>query len=212
VEEVAASAQLNARPGDMRYVDQNGDGLINGEDFVVLGNAYPDFFGGITNNLTYKNFNLSAFFFASMGQEVFNYALAQWKYNLSSSEFNKLKEVASDRWTGPGTSNDIPRAGYKPVNITDGPDGAIDRMVEDASFLKLRNVTLTYTLPKSLLSRVGIANANIYVQGNNLLVLTKFTGFDPEGNNLQGSVTLIPLSANLYPATRNYMLGVQIGL
>lgn len=212
VEEVAASAQLNARPGDLRYVDQNGDGLINGDDFVILGNAYPDFFGGITNNLTYKDFNLSVFFFASLGQEVFNYSLAQWKYDLSSSEFNKLKEVATDRWTGPGTSNDIPRAGYKPVNITDGPDGGIDRMIEDASFLKLRNVTLTYNLPKSLLSRVGIANANIYVQGNNLLVMTKFTGFDPEGNNLQGSATLIPMSAMLYPATRNYMLGVQIGL
>ncbi|MEX1240362.1 MAG: TonB-dependent receptor [Cyclobacteriaceae bacterium] len=214
VEEVAAftNAQPNARPGDMRYVDQNGDSTINGDDFVILGNAYPDFFGGITNNFTYRNFNLSIFFFATLGQEVFNFGLAQWKYDLSSSEFNKLKEVATDRWTGPGTSNDIPRAGYKPVNITDGPDGAIDRMVEDASFLKLRNITLTYNLPKSLLSRVGINNANIYLQGNNLMVLTKFTGFDPEGNNLQGSATLIPLSAMMYPATRNYMLGIQIGL
>lgn len=211
VEEVAASAQPTARPGDMKYVDQNGDGIIDGQDFVVLGNAYPDFFGGITNNLTYGNFNLSVFFFAMLGQESFNYQLAQWKYDLSSSEFNKFAEVATDRWTGPGTSNDIPRAGYKPINISDGPDGAIDRMVEDASFLKLRNITLTYNLPKSLLSRVGITNANVYLQGNNLLVFTKFSGFDPEGSNMGGSATLLPVNANLYPATRNYMLGLQIG-
>lgn len=211
-EEINGSAQPAARPGDMRYVDQNGDGIINGGDFVTLGNAYPDFFGGITNNFTYKNFNLSFFFFAMLGQEVFNFDLARWKYDLSSTQFNKFKEVATERWTGPGTSNDIPRAGYKPINITDGADGAIDRMIEDASFLKLRNITLTYNLPKTLVNRLGIANANIYVQGNNLMVITKYSGFDPEANQMGGSATLLPLNANFYPATRNYMIGLQIGL
>ena len=211
-EEINGSAQPSARPGDMRYVDQNGDGVINGGDFVTLGNAYPDFFGGITNNFTYKNFNLSFFFFAMLGQEVFNFDLSRWKYDLSSTQFNKFKEVATERWTGPGTSNDIPRAGYKPINITDGADGAIDRMIEDASFLKLRNVTLTYNLPKTLVDRLGIANANIYVQGNNLMVITKYSGFDPEANQMGGSATLLPLNANFYPATRNYMIGLHIGL
>jgi TonB-dependent starch-binding outer membrane protein SusC len=223
-EEITGSAQPAARPGDMRYVDQitvdtdgdgvldSPDGVINGGDFVLLGNAYPNFFGGITNNFTYKNFNLSVFFFAMLGQEVFNFELSRWKYDLSSSQFNKFKEVATERWTGPGTSNDIPRAGYKPVNISDGADGAIDRMIEDGSFLKLRNVTFTYNLPKSLLSRVGIDNANIYVQGNNLLVFTKYSGFDPEANQMGGSATLLPINTNFYPATRNYMVGLQIGL
>lgn len=211
-EEINASAQPAAMPGDMKFVDQNNDGAINGEDFVVLGNAYPDFFGGLTNNFTYKNFNLSIFFFAMLGQEVFNYDMARWKYDLSSTQFNKLAEVATDRWTGPGTSNDIPRAGYKPINITDGIDGGIDKLVENGSFLKLRNVTFSYNLPKALVSRVGINNANIYVQGNNLFVLTKYTGFDPEANQMGGSATLLPLNGNFYPATRSYMIGLQIGL
>jgi len=211
-EEIDGSAQPSAKPGDMKYIDQNGDKSINSGDFVLLGNAYPDFFGGITNNFTFRNFNVSLFFFAMLGQEVFNFDLSRWRYDLSSTQFNKFKEVATERWTGPGTSNDIPRAGYKPVNVTDGADGAIDRMVEDASFLKLRNITLTYNLPKSLLGRVGIANANIYVQGNNLMVLTKYSGFDPEANQMGGSATLLPLNAGFYPATRNYMLGLQIGL
>lgn len=211
-EEILGSAQPSARPGDIRYVDQNNDGIINGSDFVVLGNAYPDFFGGLTNNFTYKNFNLSVFLFAMMGQEVFNFELSRWKYDLSSTPYNKFKEVATQRWTGPGTSNDIPRAGYKPINITDGADGAIDRMIEDGSFLKLRNVTLTYNLPKAFVSRLGMSNANVYVQGNNLFILTKYTGFDPEANQMGGSVTLLPINTNFYPSTRNFMVGVQIGL
>ncbi len=209
--EIDESAQSAASPGDMKYVDQNNDGVINTDDFVILGNAYPDFFGGITNNFTYKNFNFSFFFYAMVGQEVFNFELAQWKYDLSSSEFNKFKEVATERWTGPGTSNDIPRAGYKPVNISDGADGAIDRMVEDGSFLKLRNVTLTYNLPESFLNKIGIANANVYVQGNDLLILTKYSGFDPEANQMGGSATLLPLNSGYYPPTRSFMVGLHIG-
>jgi TonB-linked SusC/RagA family outer membrane protein len=209
--EIDASAQPAAKPGDIKYVDFNNDGTISGADEVVLGNAYPNFFGGVTTNLTYKNFNLSFFFFSMLGHDIFNFELAQWKYDLSAIEFNKFKEVATERWTGAGTSNDIPRAGYKPVNITDGPDGAIDLMVEDASFLKLKNVTLTYNLPKTLLNKVGIANANIYVQGNNLLVLTKYSGLDPEVNQMGGSVITLPFNSGYYPSPRTYLVGLQVG-
>ncbi len=127
------------------------------------------------------------------------------------AQFNKFAEVATERWTGEGTSNDIPRAGYKPVNITDGADGAIDRMVEDASFLKLRNVTLSYDLPKAFVSKINISNANVYIQGNNLLTLTKYTGMDPEANQMGGSVITLPLNSGYYPSTRSFMIGLQIG-
>ena len=209
--EIDGSAQPSAQPGDIKYVNQNTDNVINHDDFKVLGNAYPDFFGGVTTNFNYKNFNLSIFFFSMLGQEIFNFELAQWKYDLSSTEFNKFAEVATKRWTGKGTSNDIPRAGYKPVNITDGADGAIDRMVEDASFLKLRNVTLTYNLPKSFLGKINLSNANVYIQGNNLLTLTKYTGLDPEANQMNGSTTTLPLNSGYYPATVSYLVGLQIG-
>ena len=209
--EIDASAQPSAKPGDMKFVDQNNDGIINHDDFKILGNAYPDFFGGVTTNFNYKNFNLSIFFFSMLGQDLFNFELAQWKYDLSSTEFNKLAEVATKRWTGPGTSNDIPRAGYKPFNITDGPDGAIDRMVEDASFLKLRNVTLKYNLPKSFLGKINLSNANIYIQGNNLLTITKYSGLDPEANQMNGSVITLPLNSGYYPPTVSYLIGLQVG-
>ena len=209
--EIDGSAQPAANPGDMKYVDQNSDGVINNDDFKVLGNAYPDFFGGLTANLGYKSFNLSIFFFAMLGQDVFNFELAQWKYDLSSTRFNKFADVATERWTGPGTSNDIPRAGYKPVNITDGANGAIDKMVEDASFLKLRNVTLSYDIPKAFLSKLRMSNASVYIQGNNLLTLTKYSGYDPEANQMGGSVITLPLNSGYYPATRTFMIGLQIG-
>ena len=119
--------------------------------------------------------------------------------------------MATERWTGPGTSNDIPRAGYKPVNITDGANGAIDKMVEDASFLKLRNVTLSYDIPKAFLSKLRMSNASVYIQGNNLLTLTKYSGYDPEANQMGGSVITLPLNSGYYPATRTFMIGLQIG-
>jgi hypothetical protein len=195
--EIDGSAQPAANPGDMRYVDQNNDDVINNDDFKVLGNAYPDFFGGLTANLGYKSFNLSIFFFTMLGHEVFNFELAQWKYDLSSTRYNKFAEVATQRWTGPGTSDDIPRAGYKPVNITDGANGAIDKMVEDASFLKLRNVTLSYDLPKAFVRKLKMENANVYIQGNNLLTFTKYTGYDPEANQMGGSVITLPLNSGI---------------
>jgi TonB-linked SusC/RagA family outer membrane protein len=209
--EIDGSAQPASKPGDMKYVDQNNDLVINHDDFKVLGNAYPDFFGGITANLHYKSFNLSIFFFSMLGHELFNFELAQWKYDLSSTQFNKFADVATERWTGPGTSDDIPRAGYKPVNITDGADGAIDRMVEDASFLKLRNVTLSYDLPTAFVNKIKMTNANVYIQGNNLLTLTKYTGMDPEANQMGGSVITLPLNSGYYPPTRSFMIGIQLG-
>ena len=210
-EEINGSAQPDAKPGDFKYVDVSRNGSIGTEDFVVLGNAYPNVFGGITTNLTYRNFDFSFFLFTMLGYEVFNFETSQWKYDLSSSEWNKWKEVADGRWTGPGTSNDIPRAGYKPFNITDGPNGAIDRMVEPGDFLKLRNVTLTYTIPKTVVDKAKISNASVYIQGNNLFTITKYTGFDPEANQTGESTTVLPVNAGYYPPTRSIMIGLQMG-
>ena len=98
-EEIDVSAQPTAQPGDMKYVDQDKNGAIGTEDFVVLGNAYPDFFGGTTINFRYKSFDLSIFFFSMLGHEIFNYELARWKYDLSSVEYNKFQDVATSRWT-----------------------------------------------------------------------------------------------------------------
>ena len=209
--EIDESAQSYASPGDMKYVDQNNDGTISKEDFVVLGNAYPDFFGGLTNNFTYKSFDFSFFLYFMVGQDVFNWESYLGKYGLEKIEYNKYKEVATARWTGPETSNDIPRAGYKPFNISDGPDGGIDVMIEEASFLRLRDVTLTYNLPKSLVSKLGLGNARVYVKGQNLLTITGYSGADPEANELGSSTTLLPMGIAYYPVLKTYMIGLNLG-
>jgi TonB-dependent starch-binding outer membrane protein SusC len=210
-EEIDGSAQPNAKPGDLKYVDVSGDGAITGDDFEILGNALPKFFGGFNSSFSFKNFDLSFFMFSMLGHSVFNYDAYTWKYGLSTTEFNKVKEVATKRWTGPGTSNDIPRAGYNPVNITDGPNGALDVLVEKASFLRLKHLTLAYNLPQQMLSRIGFSNTRIYVQGQNLLTFTAFSGVDPEVNTMGSSTQLLPLNTTYYPAVRTYLVGINLG-
>ncbi len=210
--EVDGSAQPNAKPGDLKYVDTSGDGAISGDDFVILGNAIPKFFGGFNSSFSYKNFDVSFFLFSMLGHSIFNYDAHTWKYGLSTIEFNKLKDVATKRWTGPGTSNDIPRAGYNPVNITDGPNGALDVLVENASFLRLKHITLAYNLPEQLIKRIGINNMRIYIQGQNLFTITGFTGVDPEINQMGGSTQLLPLNTTYYPAVKTYLIGINLGI
>ncbi|MDD4591573.1 MAG: TonB-dependent receptor [Parabacteroides sp.] len=210
--EIDGSAQPNAQPGDLKYIDQNTDGIISGDDFKILGNAVPNFFGGFQGSFTYKNIDFSFFFFSMMGHHIFNWDMYNWKYGLQTIEYNKAKEVATHRWTGPETSNDIPRAGYQPVNVSDGPNGAIDIMVEDASFLRLKNVTLTYNLPQNLIKKfLGIERAGIYIQGENLLTFTGYSGVDPEIDQMGSSTTLLPMNTTYYPTTKTYVLGLSLG-
>jgi TonB-linked SusC/RagA family outer membrane protein len=209
-EEINNSPQPNAKPGDIRHVDINGDSTINENDKTVVGNAYPDWFGGITNTFRYKGFEFSFMFYGQFGAELFNMGAQRFKYGLSEVEWNKWEEVATERWTGPGTSNDIPRAGYQLINGTDGPNGTLDIVTEKASFVKLRNVTLAYNFPNNITSKLGLGNLRVYVKGQNLLLFTKYSGYDPEQSNFRSSEVLLPLETALYPFVRSYFLGLNL--
>ncbi|MGY6559597.1 MAG: SusC/RagA family TonB-linked outer membrane protein [Nitritalea sp.] len=173
-EEIAASpvVQPGAVPGDLRFVDVNGDGRISfgdESDLTFLGSPIPDYIMGLNLSMDYKGFDFSANIYAAIGQDIIrNYERQQPFANQMAYNVN--------RWTGPGTTNEFPR-------LTTGPTRNTvfsDFFVEDGSFARLRNVTLGYTLPESVSGKVGVRALRVYVAANNLITLTRYMGFDPD--------------------------------
>ncbi|MBL7829286.1 MAG: TonB-dependent receptor [Saprospiraceae bacterium] len=197
-------AQLDATPhqsiagvGDLIFVDQNGDGKINNADRVYIGSAIPKFIYGFSTELTYRAFDLSIDFQGQVGNKLYNGKEAV-RPDLYNFETHTL-----DRWTGDGTSNKEPRASSGGYNWVTS-----DRFVQDGSFLRLRSVTLGFTLPEKALNRAKMQNARLYLRGTNVWTLTKFTGFTPEiGSN---DVLSAGIDYGVYPITAVYSAGVNI--
>ncbi|MDN5201680.1 TonB-dependent receptor [Fulvivirgaceae bacterium BMA10] len=196
------------RAGDVRFEDLNGDGNINADDRQVAGSALPDFYGGITNTFHYKNFDLSIFMPFSVGNELY------WNRfeldALGGRDRNMRQESVDNRWTGPGTSNSVPRA----IALS-GPANhnfqSSDRWLEDASFISLRTITLGYNLPKSLLEKVGVSSLRAYVSANNLKTFTKYPGYTPEASDSRDArsfgrdfVTAPPLRTFIFGINANF--------
>src|SRR5690606_34992264 len=194
-------------PGDIRFKDLNGDGVINDEDRTGIGSPWPDFEGGLTNTLSYKGFDLNVFVQFSYGNEIYNgnriYQEAYGTY------FDNATKRALKRWTPENPDATEPRAIYGDPN-----DNArdSDRFVEDGSYLRVKNAVLGYTVPQSLASRLGFRSLRLYVQGQNLLTFTKYSGFDPEVNF--GGNANITRGTDFYtmPQARTFTAGVNIGL
>lgn len=165
-----------ARPGAVKYKDQDGDGDITTKDRTVIGNAMPKWFGGITNTFEYKGFDLSFMFQFNYGNDIYN-ATRLYATQTRSGRRNMLAEVA-DRWTPTNASNSVPSTkGY----IT---NDVYSRFVEDGSFLRLKNLTLGYTLPKKWTNKFHASRLRVYVTGQNLFCLNNYSGYDPEVNSL----------------------------
>ncbi|MBW3466278.1 SusC/RagA family TonB-linked outer membrane protein [Arthrospiribacter ruber] len=200
-EEVASNpvSQSGARPGDLRYVDQNGDGVIsfgNDNDRTFVGSPIPDFIMGLNFGVDFKGFDFSANIYAALGQDIIR------NYERQQPFANQLA-YNLDRWTGPGTSTTVPR-------LTTGQTRNTvfsDFYVEDGSFARLRNVQVGYTLPQSLTGKLKIQYARFYVAANNLVTLTNYMGFDPDvgaANPLFAGV-----DNGIYPQARTIMGGVN---
>ena len=162
-------------PGDIRFKDINNDGIINDKDRTYLGNSIPDFTFGLTNILSYKSFDLTIFIQGSQGNKVLNFN--RWLTETGENNGNFSQSFFNNRWTGPGTSNTVPRA------ISGDPNGnnrVSDRYVEDASYIRLKNLRLQYNLNSNMLKKISMKKFSVYVSAQNLLTLTKYTGFDPE--------------------------------
>jgi TonB-dependent starch-binding outer membrane protein SusC len=193
-------AQTGAQPGDIRFVDVNGDGKIDAKDQTIIGDPFPDFTLGWTLNLAFKNFDFSAFTYASVGNDVYR------AYERNANFSNKSRDVLG-RWTGAGSTNDARHPRY---SFTDANSNirVSDRYVEDGSFVKLKNIQLGYNMPKSLTGKV-FTNLRVYFQVKNAFTLTKYTGFDPE---IAGGILNTGIDRGAYPQARTYAVGLDIKL
>lgn len=192
-------------PGHAKYVDQNGDGVITQEDRVVIGDPYPKHFGGFSNNIKYKRFDLSVLLRWSYDFDVFNANRALWSYPTHNSSFSRLAEAAN-AWTPWNTDSDVvshysnglaswPRPGYK--NDT--------RYIEDGSFLRLQTVSMGYNIPMK--NKFGFKSIKLTLSGQNLYTWTDYKGFDPEVNT--GGTMNPSMDWSAYPKSRTYSLSVQ---
>lgn len=195
------------RPGDIQFKDINGDGRITADDQVILGDANPDFFGGITNNITAYGFDLSFFFQFSVGNFVYNNTRA-FSEGMNSI-FGQARTI-NNRWTPENPTTDInyPRAVFQDPNNN---RRVSDRFVEDASYLRLKNLSLGYTFPSSALQKVGLSKARIYVSGQNLLTFTKYSGFDPEVSTFGETNTAPGTDFLTFPQARVMLVGLNLG-
>jgi TonB-linked SusC/RagA family outer membrane protein len=202
-EEIAASGtQTPYRPGDPRYIDQNNDSIINASDRVIIGNAQPDFIYGLSNTLSYGNLSLSVFLQGVQGVSVLN--LNRYELESGSVATNKMTTML-DRWTGPGTSNTLPKANSTVRRST----GITDEVLEDGSFLRVKTITLSYNLPvPKALSRV-VRGVNIYVTGQNLFTFTEYTGYDPEVNSFGNDNLNLNTDYNAFPTSKAVIGGVK---
>lgn len=180
------------RPGDIMPMDIDGNGTINDDDRVIVGSRDPKFYGGFTNDLSYKNFSLNTVFTYNYGAKRISYLYEGF---MNGGGMSAAHEDMLDRWTPTNTNTNVPRAynGGGRYGI-----GDVDLGVQDASFLRLSALTLAYTLPTTLLDQINVNNIRVYFTGSNLFVLTKYKGYDPEGGDD-------------YPMSKMYVMGINIG-
>lgn len=184
-------------PGDIRFKDLNNDGVINDKDRTIIGNPNPKFTFSLNNTFTYKNFDLTIFLQGSYGNDIFN---ANRMYTESMSVINNQNASVLGRWTGEGTSNSMPRAIYGDPNQN---SRVSDRYVEDGSYIKIKNINLSYTLPKGAFGQ-NFSLIKVFVSAQNLVTWTKYSGFDPE-------VPVNGIDNGTYPITRIVSLGLNVG-
>ncbi|CAG5000013.1 TonB-dependent receptor P3 [Dyadobacter sp. CECT 9275] len=200
--EVDASSQKNAKPGDLRYKDLNGDGNISDLDRDIIGNSNPDFFGGLNNTFSFKGFDLNIFIQGSYGNEILNYGTFDL---LNMTGGNNQSAKALDRWTPANPGNTIPRA-----NAAGGSRLLSSLHIEDGSYLRVKNISFGYNLPKSWLSRVSVGSAKVYVALQNYLTFTKYSGLDPEVNRYGSSSLSQGLDYGAYPAAKTILAGINL--
>jgi len=195
-----------AKAGDRKYRDINNDGVINANDRTILGSAQPKFTWGVNNTFSYGNIDFSFFFLGSQGNKMAN--LNSFDLLNFTGQNNVLAEAGLNRWTPENPGNKYPRAlssGSLDVGVFSS------NIVEDASYVRLKNVTIGYRMPASLLKKTGIQNLRIYAGATNLWTLTDYTGYDPEGNTYGQSTTLVGIDQGGYPQTKTYTIGINIG-
>lgn len=198
---------VDPETGDLMFVDLNEDGAITPDDRQYVGKPNPDFFGGLNNTFTYKGFDLNVFFQFTYGFDVIN-RTAQFNQHLGRSAWG-MSELALQRWQQPGDITNIPRATGSDPNRNTRADS--DRWLEDASFLRLKNLSLGYTLPGNVLQKIGVRQFRIYAMAQNLITWTNYTGWDPELNSQPSANIARNYDFLTFPQAKTFTLGLNLG-
>ncbi|HEV7621966.1 MAG TPA: SusC/RagA family TonB-linked outer membrane protein, partial [Flavisolibacter sp.] len=183
--------------GDIKFRDLNNDGKIDDNDRTYLGDPNPSFIFAMNNSFSYKGVDLSIFIQGVSGNKIFN---ANRIYQEGMAVAQNQTSAVLDRWRGEGTSYNMPRAVFNDPNKN---TRVSDRFIEDGSYVRIKNVTVGYTIPKSISERAKLSSARIYISCQNLLTLTHYTGFDPEAG-ING------IDLNVYPVTRTLSAGINL--
>lgn len=190
---------VDAETGELMYRDLNEDGRISSSDRTYIGDPNPDYIFGLTNNFEYKGLGLSIFLQGSVGNDIFNASKAdvQGMYDLKNQSTEVLR-----RWRTPGQQTDIPKAGFdmKPSTY----------FIEDGSYLRVKNITLSYNFNSPMLKRAGISRLQPYMTFNNLLTLTRYSGMDPEVNQWGNSGSVQGIDWGTYPHSRTFLFGLNL--
>ena len=192
-----AALGAEAVPGDIRYVDVNGDGKIDASDRTNIGDPIPDATMGLNISLNYKGFDFTAYAFAQLGNDMVR------NYERTQPNVNRLAYVM-DRWTGPGTSTEVPRV----TTAATANNIFSEFYVEDASFVRLQNLQLGYTFPAELTEKIKVGSLRLYTSVSNLFTLTKYMGYDPAASS--GAPIGGGFDAGFYPAARTYTFGLNL--
>ncbi len=197
------AGQQQPSAGDRKYKDLNDDGVVNEADRRIIGSAQPDFTYGISNSINYKNFSLSFFFQGSQGNELVNANLQNLE-NVNGAQ-NVMADAWHNRWRQDNPSDEYARP---LANTTDNVFST--RFVEDASYIRLKSLSVGYNLPVSIGEKLSIRNMRVYLKGTNLWTLTDYSGYNPEADAYSESTAIVGVDNGNYPQAKTYTVGINI--
>lgn len=210
---------VDPQTGNAVYEDVNGDGLITSADRQIVGNALPKYTGGLTNNFTFKGFDLSFFFYFQQGNKIMNMNDFFMVHGGTQANIGFLPRQL-ERWQKPGDVTDIPRLTTYSANPTQNGGAANNyggnvaslssRYLEDGSFIRLKTLTFGYTLPKDVLSKIGVSKLRIYAQGTNLLTFTNYGGLDPEVSSQSNNQNTVGYDWATVPQPKTFQIGASV--
>jgi len=201
-DDFSASPIANTKAGSQKFKDLNGDGQITqADDRTIVGNSEPLFLASLTNTFRYKNFDIVLFINSSYGNKIFNRSAAD--YELGTG-FTGAYATLLDRWTPTNTDTNIHRAVEDPAVVLS------DRYVEDGSYLRLKSISVGYTLPKKIATSLSLSSARIYVTSQNPLTATSYSGYDPDVNRNAQNTISSGMDAGVYPGTKSVLGGISV--
>lgn len=193
----------NPSAGDVKFIDQNGDGKVDANDRTIIGDPNPDFTYGFQTRISWRDFSLSALFNGVQGRDVMNTGI-RYTGTPGQKSNNIVREAFHNMWTPENPSNLYPSSNYVVEAVV------MDRYVEDGSYLRCKDITLSYTLPKSWMKAIGFQNTMVYASVKNAFIITNYSGYDPEVNSFAFEGLRPGIDMNSYPNPRSFIFGLNV--